>query len=69
MQVTDIKRPKMIVFALKILFYLFRNLYKLSIKCQSYPKSRKIDAFEQKICMRYKPIHLFSINKIDNIRV
>ena len=28
---------------------LFKFMYKkLSIKCQSYPKSRKIDAFKQK---------------------
>ena len=29
---------------------LRRNLNKLSIKHQSYPKSRKLDAFEEKIC-------------------
>ena len=32
-------------------YYFFtRNLNKLSIKYQSYPKSTKIDAFEQRMC-------------------
>ena len=31
-------------------FFFYKNLYKLKMKNQSYPKSAKIDAFEQKIC-------------------
>ena len=42
------------------LFFLFnffpcRNSNNLSIKYQSYPKSRKIDGFEQKICISHDP--------------
>ena len=33
---------------IQILFYLHRNFNKLSIKYQSYPKSTKINTFEQK---------------------
>ena len=36
-------------------FYLRRNLKKLSTKYQSYPKSGKIYAIEQKICKCHSP--------------
>ena len=34
---------------MQIIFYLNKNLNKLNIKCQSYPKSKKIDALKKKI--------------------
>ena len=34
----------------KIVFFSRKYLNYLSIKCYSYPKSRTIDGFEQKIC-------------------
>ena len=37
-----------VVYGLYLLFLASRNLNKLSTKLQSYPKSNKIDAFEQK---------------------
>ena len=54
--------PSEIIFKVRLLsFTTFnyysiceRNLNKLSIKYQSYPKSRIIDAFEQNIWMRHK---------------
>ena len=39
-------------------FHLCWNLNKLSIKYQSYPKSRKITAFVQKICTSANANHL-----------
>ena len=36
-----------------IKFYFPGNFNKSSMKYQSYPKSRKIDPFEQKICICY----------------
>ena len=33
--------------------FSYRNLIKLSIKYQSYQKSRKVDVFEQKICISH----------------
>ena len=41
-----------------MLFYLHRPFNKLSIKYQSYPKSTKIDAFEQEICI---PTTIFAL--------
>ena len=43
---------------LVLLFYSHRNLNKLSIKYQSYSKSVKIDAFEQKIYTLATPLIL-----------
>ena len=41
----------------KIIFFCRKYLNYLSIKCHSYPKSRTIDGFEQKICKCHSPIH------------
>ena len=37
------------------IFFPRTNLNKLIIKYQSYPKSRKIDAFGQEICFCHNP--------------
>ena len=51
------------------------NMNKLSIKCQSYPKSTKIHDFEQKICLchnhsqhslNYILVLVYSIKKLQN---
>ena len=49
---------KTVIIRLRSLDNIFscRNLNKLSIKYQSYPKSRKIDAFGEETCFCHNPI-------------
>ena len=46
----------MYIDGLYTLFSSCRNLNELSIKCQSYPKSTRVDAFKQNIYKSYKKI-------------
>ena len=44
------KKMRLKTFIFSVFIYVNTNFNKLSIECQSYQMSTKIDAFEQKIC-------------------